>query len=389
MKTTTRERNYSEMEQALYVALELGSRYWRLAMAPGLGQASRQVTVEAGDAEGFKREVDQGKKRFGLPSDAGVCSCYEAGRDAHWVHRFLQQMGIENVEVDSASIEVNRRARRAKSDGLDADSLLRLLMRHRMGERGVWSVVRVPGRDEEDKRHEHRHVKSLRKESMRLVNQVRGLLATQGIRLKGDLRDLASRLKRMLSGDGRPLGPCLKRRLEGIARLWAAVQEQIAQWQSSRREQLKEAGSESLRSIKRMMSLKGIGLETSWTLEHEIFSWRKIRNGRELGSLLGLTPSPYQSGAGWREQGISKSGNRWVRSLAVEVAWAWVRYQPESELTQWFMYRFAEGGRRARKVGIVAVARRLMILLWRFRQSGELPPGVVLKGQLAPAPAES
>ncbi|HSR52546.1 MAG TPA: IS110 family transposase [Acidobacteriota bacterium] len=386
MTTATRESNYTETQSVLYLALELSARRWRLGTAVNLGQRARQVTIPAGDRKALEKELAKAKKRFGLDRGAAVCSCYEAGRDAHWVHRFLQQMQIENLQVNSSSIEVKRQARRAKSDSLDVESLLRLLIRRHMGEHEAFKAVNVPSPQAEDERHLHRHLSDLKREATRLSNRVRGLLATQGACLRGPVGELPEALEGMRSGDGRPLDRFLKARLMGLFNLWEAVQQQIAELASLRRRWLREEASESMSRIKRMMQIKAVGPELSWTLEMEIFSWRRIRNGKQLGSLLGLTPSPYQSGGSSYEQGISKAGNRWVRKIIVEVAWMWVRYQPQSELSRWFERRFAHAGKRARKVGIVAVARKLAILLWRFRETGELPPGVLLKGQ-APAAA--
>jgi transposase len=379
---TTRNGQNSISASTLFLAFELGTD-WKLAFSIGLGQKPRRRSVDAGNVEQLQSEIAAAKKRFGLAETTPVLSCYEAGRDGFWLHRYLAESGIENLVVDSSSIEVNRRKRRAKADGLDAGSLLRLLIRYHSGERKVWSVVQAPSPEEEDRRQLHRELRTLKKERTRTTNRIKGLLASQGIRLKGggplDVSD--ERLDAMRLWDGSGLRPGLKSRLK---REWEHVlflKRQIAVLQAERRCALRKSEEPDLEKIHQLSMLRGIGENGSWIFVREFFGWRKFNNRREVGSLAGLTPTPYQSGKTMREQGISKAGNRHVRPAAIELAWCWVRWQPNSKLTRWFEARFAKAGSRGRKVGIVAVARRLLIDLWKFLETGILPEGAELKAE--------
>jgi transposase len=256
MEPKTAQQQCTDFASVLYLAFELSSKKWKLGFTVGLGQKPRIRDIEAGDLSALMAEILSAKKRFKLPEACRVVSCYEAGRDGFYLGRFLTSEGIENLVVDSSSIEVNRPRRRAKADRLDVGSLLRLLIRHCQGEPKAWSLVRVPTVEEEDRRQLHRELGALEQEKNRIGNRIRGLLATQGI------------------------------------------------------------------------------------------------------SKAGLCP---------------------VRKIAIELAWMWLRYQPDSKLTRWYNDRFANGGKKARKVGIVAVARRLIIELWRFLETGALPEGAELK----------
>ena len=379
---TTRNGQNNISGSILFLAFELGTSDWKLAFSIGLGQKPRKRTMDAGNLERLQSEIAAAKKRFRLAETTPVLSCYEAGRDGFWLHRYLVQSGIENLVVDSSSIEVNRRKRRAKSDGLDADSLLRLLIRYDSGERKVWSVVQAPSPEEEDRRQLHRELRTLKKEKTRTTNRIKGLLAGQGIRLKAPLDISDERLDGMRLWDGSGLRPGLKSRLK---REWEQVlflKRQIAVLQAERRCALRKSEEPDMEKIRQLSMLRGIGENGSWVFVREFFGWRKFHNRREVGSLAGLTPTPYQSGRTMREQGVSKAGNRHVRGGAIELAWCWVRWQPESKLTRWFEARFAKAGSRGRKVGIVAVARRLLIDLWRFLETGVLPEGAKLKAEV-------
>lgn len=381
---TTRPEKYNASEQKLYMAMELSRESWRLAFSVGLGQKPRVVKIRSGDVQRLEREIQRARKRFGLGEEAGVVSCYEAGRDGFWVHRCLEQRGIANVVVDSSSIPVNRRARRAKSDGLDVEQLLRMLIRYEQGESKVWGVVRVPSEEDEDRRQPHRELETLKGVRRDLVNRIRGLLGSQGIlQVKGIAGWGQEEMERLRKWNGSGLGNQLKERLQReVARL-QAVQQEIGELEEKRKQVIRESDQESERKVRQLMELKAIGMGSSTVFVYELFGWRKFRNGKQVGAVAGLTPTPYQSGDSHREQGISKAGNRRVRRLAVLIAWRWIRYQPYSRLTQWFQERFAQGGVRARKVGIVALARKLLIELWRFLETGAIPEGALLKGERA------
>ncbi len=379
MKTTaTQVAVDSRPAEVLYMAFELGRKKWKLGFSTGLGQKARQRTVSGGDVTAVLAEIERARQRFGLSQKARVVSCYEAGPDGFWLHRYLRAHGVENVVVDSASIEVNRRQRRAKSDGLDVQALLTLLMRHTLGEKRVWSVVRIPSPAIEDARQLHRELATLIEERTRLRNRVRGLLAVHG-RAVTRWSQVRAELETMRLWDGAPLGVQLRQRLAREIERLAVVGEQIRSIEKSVTAELRvpTAAGTPVAMMQRLVGLRSIGPQGARVLVLELFGWRDFRNGREVGGATGLTPTPYQSGDSCHEQGISKAGNRWVRRLAIQMAWSWVRWQPHSELTQWFNARFAAGGRRQRRVGIVALARKLLIALWRYAHGGAPPAGAI------------
>lgn len=359
----------------LYLSLELGERHWKLAFTIGLGQRPRHRTIPAGDLTRLDGEIAGARHRFHLPATARVVSCYEAGRDGFWVHRALLARAIANVIVDASSIEVNRRARRAKSDRLDNVKLNEMLVRYHAGEQRVWHVVPVPSEAEEDQRHLERERQTLIQEQTRLRNRLQGLLATHGVtvRLTGDVRAALGAARRW---DGTPVPAGL---LARARREWGrleAVAQAIAALETERATAL--AGATATASCARhLQQLRAVGPTIAWTFASEVFGWRSFQNRRQVGSLLGLTPTPAQSGAERRELGIAKSGNPQLRALAVEFAWLWVRYQPQSALSRWYQARYARGGPRLRRIGIVALARKLVIALWRYVAFDQVPEGAV------------
>ena len=375
MNPTPHETEGSAPAPVLYMALELSNRSWRLAF--GDGAKRRQVSVPAADLAALAGAVAKAKERFKMPASARVVSCYEAGRDGFWLHRHLVSIGIENQVVDAASIEVSRRLRHVKTDRLDGDRLLAKLIRHHAGERGGWSVVRVPSIEEEDARHLHRELERLKRE--RLAHRVRmqSLLVAQGVRLtiKGSAR---LRLETLALWDGRALPTELRAELERERERLALIERQIAQLEGARRERLQNPRTEAERRIVHLMRLGAIGPASAWLLVMEFFGWRDFRNRRQLAALAGLVGSPYNSGESERDQGISKAGNRRVRAMIVEIAWLWLRFQPKSALSQWYQARFAGGGLRMRRIGIVALARKLLIALWRYLEDGVMPEGARL-----------
>jgi transposase len=363
----------------LYMALELSSGTWKLAFTVGLGQKPRLKTVTARSTISLIFEIKAAKKRFGLPEDAPVLGCYEAGRDGFWLHRFLLAHGVQNQVVDSASIEVNRRQRRAKSDGLDAAKLVEMLIRWHNGERKVWKLVRVPTVDDEDQRQLHRELIALKAERLAASNSIKGLLATLGLSVIVD-ETLPRQLEDLRQWDCAKLPPSLHRRLLREFERWQLINRQIDELERERSAKIRQQTTPQIEKVRRLLNLKGIGQNGAWLLVHEFFGWRQFRNRRELGSLAGLTPTPYDSGESRREQGISKAGNRRVRWMMNELAWGWLRYQPTSELSKWYRRRFGQGNKRLRKVGIVALARKLLIALWKYVEGGEAPEGAVVVG---------
>jgi len=358
----------------LYLALDLGASSWKLAFSVGLGQKPRIKTITARSTLSLVFEIKAAKKRFGLPEDAPVVCCYEAGRDGFWLHRFLLAEGIQNQVVDSSSIEVNRRRRRAKSDSLDAAKLVEMLIRWHNGERKVWSTVHVPTVEQEDQRQLHREMLKLKAERTAQGNSIKGLLAGLGLCVIVD-ETLPTQLQNLRQWDGAKLPPMLHQRLLREFQRWQLIDRQIRELEAQRMAKIRDDKTPHVEKVRRLLNLKGIGDNGAWLLVYEFFAWRMIKNRRELASLAGLTPTPYASGESQREQGISKSGNRRVRFMITELAWGWLRYQPESELSQWYMRRFGQGNKRLRKVGIIALARKLLIALWKYVEGGEAPAG--------------
>ena len=363
---------------ALFMAFELGEKTWKLGFTTGPGQKPRERNVTARDQKRVLDEIASAKRRLGLPETAPVVSCYEAGREGFWLHRFLLAHGITNHVVDSSAIEVSRRQRRAKSDGLDVRKLLSMLIRYEQGERQVWQVVNVPSVEAEDNRHLHRDLETLKRERSSTTTRIKGLLSSYGLRVTS-LTNLPEQLDALQLWDGSPIPPGLRRRVLRVYAHHTFLSEQIAEVEAERRSLLQTSSEASIDKIRQLMMLKGIGINGSWLLVMEFFGWREFKNRREVGGLAGFTPTPYQSGESAREQGITKSGNRHVRWMTTELAWSWLRFQPESALSVWFRERFGSGGKRLRRIGIVAVARKLLIALWRFLETGVLPEGAVLK----------
>jgi transposase len=376
MATTHSLNSTPSVAPVLYLAFELSEGKWKLASSTARGQRARVVSVTARDTAAVLREIARAKARFGLPESAPVFSCYEAGRDGFWLHRFLHQHGINNVIVDSSSIEVNRRARRAKADGLDAVSLVGLLIRYREGETSVWSTVNVPDPADEDQRHLHRELDQLRRERTNHTNRVRGLLAAIGVKITTKCV-IPCDLDALWQWNGEPLPEGLKRRLVHEFERMELLARQIKSLEAEQAEQIRDDQTRHVEKVRTLMGLKGVGQTSATILVYEFFGWRRFANRREVGALAGLTPTPYQSGESNQEQGISKAGNVLVRWIMVELAWSWLRFQPHSPLSRWYYRRFGGGTSRMRRTGIVALGRKLLIALWRYVEDGEVPEGAV------------
>ncbi len=357
----------------LLVALEVDSKNWRVAMSDGSMRVS-EFKVDAGDGPALLGVIERGRARFGLAKDAAVLSCYEAGRDGFWLHRYLTANGVENRVVDAASMEVNRRKRRAKTDRIDCRKLLTNLMRFAAGEQKPWSVLHVPSEAEEDARRPHRERERLVKERRAHVSRIKDLLVMHNVRVK---RVGGRAWQQQLAAFGLPAS--LRSELERETERLALVERQIAQLQREHAEQLKASNDEACAKQQRLQRLRAVGKVGAWTLVRELFGWRTFNNRRELAGCVGLCGSPYSSGTMERDQGISKAGNPRIRTLMVELAWQWLRWQPNSALSGWYMERFGRSGGRSRRIGIVALARRLLIALWRFLEHGVIPQGARLK----------
>jgi transposase len=374
----TRGAEVSGKTGVLYMALELSEETWVLAFTVGLGQQPRKRAVPGGDMAALVREVEAAKRRFRLPADARVVSCYEAGMEGFWLHRALVAQGIENRVVDSASIDVKRGRKHAKTDRLDAGQLVRKLVQYEAGDGKVWSVVRVPPAEAEDLRHNDRESQRLKDEQTAAVNAIKGLLKTQGIRLRGRLPDEPGVLESVRCWDGSALRSELRARL---VRLWQRLQlvrQQLGAVEERRTELVAGPGRAG-EVARQLLTLKGIGPTLSWTLATELLGWRSFHNRREVGGLVGLAPVPYQSGATAHTSGHAKTGRARLRASLTELAWSWLRNQGQSALSLWFERRYAGGGKRLRRIGIVAVSRRLLIELWKYVTTGALPEGALLK----------
>ena len=362
----------------LYLAFELGKNPWKLGFTIGVAQQPRERMILAGEVARLQQEIARAKQRFGLPEDARVVSCYEAGRDGFWLHRALVAHGVQNHVIDSASIEVNRRHRRAKTDRLDVRKLLTMLLRHSAGEKKVWSVVRVPSVEEEDRRQLHRELTTAKQDRTRIMNRSQGLLAGHGVQLvlQGDGE---AQLDQTHQWEGAPLPSALRSRLKRAWQQVGFLTASIQTLEAERRALLRHRTDPVIAQVRQLFTLRGIGINSAWLYIMEFFAWRDFQTAKQVGALAGLTPTPYQSGQSRRELGIAKAGHRHIRAMALEIAWAWRRFQPDSALSQWYERRVGAGSARLRQLGIVALARKLLIALWRFVKTGVLPEGAVLK----------
>jgi transposase len=361
----------------IYLAFELGARTWKLALSTDRGARPRHYTVEAGHLSAVWAAVGRARARWQLGPTTPVVSCYEAGRDGFWLHRALEAAGVRNLVVDPASIERDRRAKAVKTDRVDAERLLELLQRWAAGHQRL-RVVRVPSVEEEDARQREREVGVVKGVRVAVRNRITSLLVAQGVRT-AVRADFGTQVATWRTGDGRPLPPRLQERLQ---REWEEVQaltRRIATVEAARGRDLRAGATPAAQQTRALMQLKGIGATSAALFVDEFFAWRRFRNGREVGALAGLTPTPYQSGTSVREQGISKAGNWRVRAMAVEIAWCWLQFQPESTLARWYRRRFGGGPARLRRIGIVALARKLLVALWRYLEAGVIPDGATFK----------
>jgi transposase len=364
----------------LLVAMEMSLSKWGLAAAIEGEPRKRVKTVAGGDYGALLEAVADFKARFKLPLEVPVVFCYEAGRDGFYPYRRLTALGHTVWVIDSASIEVSRRRRNAKSDGIDADKLVELMQRKAGGEQRALRLVRVPDSAVEDQRHLPREREVIVTERRRVLNQIGSQRFTQGYR---DVPETSRGLTAWLA-QPREIGPQLRARLERDIERLALLETPLRVMEKHLAEPVQQEQTSRIAGVaKALMQLSGIGLIGAWVLASEIYGWREFRHRREVGAAPGLTPTPYSSGADQRAQGISKAGNRRARRLLVERSWLWLRYQPASALSQWFLRRFSGGGKRLRRIGIVALARRLGVALWRYAAHGVVPEGAVLKGAKA------
>lgn len=378
MKPTAHNRQYTE-EQVLFLALELSSKKWKAGMTRGRGLKQRNKSVDAGDFAGLEIAISRAKKRFGLSADIPVVCCYEAGRDGFWIHRRLERMGLRNIVIDPASVDVKRKRRNKKTDRLDLAKLLKNLILWWEGDDSVWSVVRVPTVEDEDARHFHRELAKLKGERTRHVARIKSLLVLHGVRLQTVSGDFLSQLQEIRLDDGSRLPPQLRSRLKREYGRLSLVNEQISALEKQRRNALAEVDDPRLDQVRKLMRLNGVAENGSWLVVMEVFGWRKFTNRKQVGSIVGLTPTPHSSGDLDKQLAIDKAGITRVRAMMIQLAWCWVRHQPRSDITLWFNERFAAGSRRHRRIGIVAVARKLLIAFWRYLEHDVVPAGAQLK----------
>ena len=357
--------------------MELSNKNWKLAFSDGSHE--RFCSIAAGSEKALLDQIGRAKAKFGLEADAPVLSGYEAGRDGFWIHRMLQSHGIENHVMDPSSIEVPRRARARKTDRLDAKKLLKLLLRRMLwAEQDAFSSVCVPSEEEEAALRVHRERERLVKERTAHRGRIRSLLVLHGIRV-GNPATVA--LEKLKDWKGRALPV---RYLEEVGREQSRlvmVEKQLRGLEQQQAAALSTPQTLALEKAKKLHQLKSVGVQSCWLLSHECFAWRRFANRKHLGSFAGLTGTPHDSGDTLREQGISKAGSSRVRTGMIELAWLWVRWQPRSALTLWFKERYQQGGnKRSRRVGIVALARKLLIALWKYVEQDIVPEGAILRG---------
>jgi transposase len=368
----------------VYLVFELSKAKWKLGvLLPGSQKLSR-YTINGGDLAALAaRLADMRKKAAATGRPVRILSCYEAGLDGHWLHRWLSGQDVINHEIDPSSIEVNRRARRAKTDRIDLEKLMRTLLAYLRGEPRVCSMVHVPTAEDEDRKRRTRERERLLKERTAHINRIKGLLHGQGIRDVSPLdRSFIKNLAGLRTGDGRLLPARLKEEIVREHERLGLVVRQFVELEAESRAELRAAQPASPEArIMQLMDLKGIGLVGGQKLVNEAF-YRDFDNRRQVGSYFGLTGTPYDSGERSREQGISKAGNRRARELAIELAWLWIVHQPDSALARWFRNRVGDLKGRIRRIAVVALARKLMIALWRYLTTGLVPTGAVLHPSL-------
>ena len=370
-------------EHSIYAALELSKNSWLLAIqVPGRDNPSLHP-IQGGDIDGLMAKLDAARRR--VTKDAGqtpaVTLCYETGYDGFWLARYLEQRDVTCHVMEPASLQVNRRARRVKTDRIDVESILHTLIAWCRGERHVYSMVVIPSVEEEDLRRCHRKLDRLIRERTAHINRIKGLLFGQGIRgINVKSRTKTLKPAELVTGDGRPLPERLGREISREIERLAQVQAQIV---AIERERDHPATSCEATERKRhdLLRLKGLGPALSSTLTREVY-YRQFSNRRQLASYIGIAPSAYDSGEGHRSQGISKAGNRLARVAMVEAAWLWLRHQPDSALSQWFHDRTQGQKGRIRRIMIVALARKLAIALWRYLETGLIPEGASLKSRV-------
>ncbi len=370
----------AEARETVYAAIELSKKTWMLGIAhPDRDRPSIHRVCGGNIMELVSR------LRLAARNNRRILVCYEAGYDGFWLARGLAKMGIECRVLDPASIQVNRRARRVKTDRIDVLALLRALIATDRGERHVCAIVRVPSVEEEDARRSHRERQRLVRERTGHINRIKGLLFAQGIRdIQPKLRRTRIDFAALETAEGHPLPDRLRRELEREYARLSLIATQLREVEKERdTADAQDPVVEQKRQL--LVALHGVGATSAAILAREVFA-RSFASRRQLGSYLGLTPSAYDSGSTTRCQGISKAGNSWARRILIEVAWLWQKYQPASPLSHWYIQRTAGQSSRIRRIMLIALARKLAISLWRYVETGLVPEGVAIaKAKLRPA----
>ncbi len=374
----------------LYVAVEVSRKGWVVGLKSPLGEKIGLHTLGAADVAGLKGLLEKHRSRAerALGRGVEVRVCYEAGYEGFWLARWLQQeIGLEAVVLDPASLLVNRKAKQRKTDRIDTKKMVRALLAYDRGDAAVLSRVRVPSVEEEDRKRLLRERQRLVRERTSLTNAIKGLLTLHGVfGLEPRARDFDAAFAAVTTACGEPLPPRARREIERLAERLGLVMRQVEAVEAERDEAVctgaavrraEEPAGNAARAdatIATLTGLKGIGANDATLLTHEVF-YREFRNRRELAGWAGLAPTPWASGDVERDQGIGRDGPGWIRAQLVQMAWRWVRFQPDSALSQWFQARTAGARGRIRRVMIVALARKLLVALWRYADTGLVPTG--------------
>ena len=365
----------------IFIAIELSQKTWLVTLhSPDRDRISRHK-LEGGDHAGLLALIDKVRARATekLGSPPRVVSCYEAGYDGFWLHRLLEAAGITNFVFDAASIAVEQRSRRSKTDRIDGELLLRTLMAYLRGEPRVVRIVRVPSVEQEDARRASRERDRLVQEQTAHTNRIKALLRLVGMAVGNPRRrDWLAWLERQRDWQGQPLPPHLLAEVKREHARLMVLRDQLAALEQAQAAQDVTVPAPMVERRNQLQRLKALGPAFCTTLVNEVF-YKDFRNRREVASYNGLAPSPWKSGGIDREQGISKAGNHRARLKAIELAWLWLRHQPDSALSCWFRARTANAGKRARRIAIVALARKLIVALWRYLTTGLVPEGAAMK----------
>jgi transposase len=370
-------------ENTVHVAIELAVSSWLVAARLPGAEKVRLHRIEGGDTAALLALIAELRSSASrkLGGIAGVACCFEAGRDGFWLQRLLAAHGIAAHVLEPTSVLVNRRARRAKTDRLDAEGMLRVLAAWLGGDRQVCSMVRVPTPEEEDAKRPHREREHLVQEKLRLVNRIEALLFTQGIRARPSLRSWERDLAELRTGDGRALPPLLRAELDRLRRRLVLILELIRETEAERAEALAAAADDAMaQKIMALQRIRGVGANFAAVLGREVF-YRSFANRRQLASYVGIAPTPHQSGGTDRDRSISRAGNARARTTLIQLAWLWLRYQPGSALATWFRERVGALQGRTRRIAIVAMARRLLVALWRYVETGVMPDGAAVRAE--------